>query len=85
MYPPPKKKTQNQHQAKGNTPIKIFSLTTIRVLSNGSQAIEKNTTIQTKKYCTMASRRGLAVKTFVSAVSTGVILKTSLQTFMFKV
>ena len=49
MYPPPKKKTQNQHQAKGNTPIKIFSLTNIRVLSNGSQAIEKNTTIQTKK------------------------------------
>ena len=33
MYPPSKKKTQNQFQAKRNTPIKIFSPTTIRVLS----------------------------------------------------
>ena len=33
MYPPPKKKIQNKHQAKGNTPIKIFSLTTTRVLT----------------------------------------------------
>ena len=33
MYPPSKKKTQNQHQAKRNTPLKIFSPTTIRVLS----------------------------------------------------
>ena len=52
---------------------------------NGSKEIEKNIKRKNKKYCKMASRRGLAVKTFFSAVSTRVMLKKSLQTFMYRI
>ena len=87
MYPPPKKKIQNKHQAKGTTPDNHQSIIKnicvyFQKKPNGSQEIEKNTTRQTKKCHKKVSRRGLAAKTFFSAVSTEVMLKTSLQTFM---
>ena len=44
---------------------------------NGFQGTEKNTTRQTKKYPKIASKKGFAVIIFLSAVSIGVIQKTS--------
>ena len=88
--PPPlprqkKYKTQNSPKQSEITPIKRFSLATIRVSSricnvgvcrkfykkpNGSQEIEKNTLKESKKYPKMASRKGgLALKNSFSAVS----------------
>ena len=52
---------------------------------NGPQEIEKHFTRQTKKTPKMASRSGLGVENFFSAVSIGVIQKTFLQTFMKRV